>query len=88
MKLEIKHLAPYLPYGVQMMSGYYLVGLCGSDVELYNKGNDTRMMLLSEKPNGKIDWEAHANMDKPILRPLSDLTKNIKHNNEEFFPYN
>ena len=73
MKLELKHLAPYLPYGLPFESGYFLVGLCGSDPNKYNQeGFETRMMLMSHEIDGRLDWEAHWNMDRPILRPLSE----------------
>ena len=86
MKLELKHLAPYLPYGLKMMSGYYLVGLANCNRSTYNEKHDTRMMLLSETVDGDIAWEAHSNMDMPYLRKLSDLTKEIEVNGERFVP--
>ena len=60
MKLELKHLAPYLPYGLDM---------------LYES-------IFEEKPFNSIDKLETHNIGmclvggfKPILRPLSDLTK-------------
>ncbi len=58
-KLELKHLAPYLPYGLKM---YYDV-LMGHTWVL----DKTNLNAITDK-------------DKPILRPLSDLTKNIESN--------
>lgn len=79
-ELTIEHLAAYLPYGLKFKSGHFLVGL-------YNGNSDaTRPLLMSETENGPIDWEANFNMDKPILRPLSDLTREITHNGETFVP--
>ena len=73
MKLELKHLAPYLPYGLKVFvedginAVEEVLGMwqhsCITEVE------DTDFELL-----------------KPILRPLSDLTKEIEHNGEKFVP--
>lgn len=71
--LELKHLAPYLPYGLKgiynetiitlSLNGYSSVDEIGYDISLF----------LSCKI-------------KPILRPLSDLTKEIEVNGEKFVP--
>ena len=65
-KLELNHLAPYLPYGLKYESDDY--------------GN-IRMMDMSTDI-GKFKRGLY----KPILRPLSDLTKEIEHNGENFVP--
>ena len=65
MKLELKHLAPYLPYGLK--------GVC----------NEVTYLLTTEggstKEFGSLNGTAGLSMFieycKPILRPLSDLTK-------------
>jgi hypothetical protein len=73
-KLELKHLSAYLPYGLKGMSK-----------------NET-VFLLSTYPTmgGGIEnrtIETFLNDGyKPILRPLSDLTKEIEHNGEKFVP--
>lgn len=54
MKLEIKHLAPYLPYKIQMM--------CSKKKRTLTVGGCNFML---------------ASQIKPILRPLSDLTKTL-----------
>lgn len=72
MKLELKHLAPYLPYGLKWAL-----------VEAYPEGTEVtthKMSSLSTDLEGHEEWW---NMDgdnylltddyKPILRPLSDL---------------
>lgn len=63
MKLELKHLSPYLPYGLKIFSeiteeNYTLIH--------YNSMLDNNIEAVL-----KIEWY------KPILRPLSDLTKEI-----------
>ena len=72
MKLELKHLAPYLPYKLQMELLFFPLGRhirtleldCGHDFHFYLENNYVR----------------------PILRPLSDLTKEIEHNGKKFIP--
>jgi hypothetical protein len=63
MKLELKHLAPYLPYELKMekIKGFEDIRTMGSDINnsstIVNIGACIRLQY------------------KPILRPLSDLTK-------------
>ena len=73
MKLKLKHLAPYLPYGLK---GYF-----------YDKFDivteiDACYNIISSLNNGNILIKGF----KPILRPLSDLTKEIEVNGERFIP--
>lgn len=77
--LTIKHLAGYLPYGLKMLQitkGTFENSL---NVEkVYNVTlNNIEDML--QKRYRQISC-------KPILRPLSDLTKEIEHNGEKFVP--
>tara|TARA_R110000772_G_C13017270_1_gene410128 strand:- start:55 stop:450 length:396 start_codon:yes stop_codon:yes gene_type:complete len=75
MKLELKHLAPYLPYGLK-----------------YNniKNNNTYTMRSISTEINMVDFgwgdAMELNEVKPILRPLSDLTKEIKHDGDKFTP--
>ncbi|WP_286883392.1 MULTISPECIES: hypothetical protein [Sphingobacterium] len=76
-KLKLEHLAPYLPYGLNVISKvteytYKVLGL----------SNDELMIAENAMFSG---WYAINNF-KPILRPLSDLTKEIQHNEEMFVP--
>jgi hypothetical protein len=73
MKLELKHLAPYLPYGLK--TKYIL-----SDVIRLSSGqkDETRDSLLTPD-NVKFSLI----YCKPILRPLSDLTKEIEFKGEK-----
>ena len=75
-ELTIQHLAPYLPYGLK---GRYMVG----DVlkHLSASQNIERDKILAID---SVDF--FYNFCKPILRPLSDLTKEIEHNGEKFVP--
>ena len=72
MKLELKHLAPYLPYKLTV-----------KDTRL-TEGNQYRQLLpwlLTNDPKQEIT------IFIPILRPLSDLTIEIEHNGEKFVPF-
>jgi len=69
MKLELKHLAPYLDSRVK-------VQWLRQDGELIV--ND---LTISDYPFLITNKKA-----KPILRPLSDLTKELEFNNEKFTP--
>ena len=78
MKLELRHLAPYLPYGVKMIfekSGDIRV-LNGLFIEL----GELRFHF-NVINRGQTIWNY-----KPILRPLSDLTKEIEVNGKRFIP--
>lgn len=70
MKLELKHLAPYLPYNLELKT------LNGSSRYTLNLKE-----LAIFDINDSIQLQ-----HKPILRPLSDLTKEIEHNGEKFVP--
>ena len=74
MKLELKHLAPYLPY---KLKGNYEVSevVPSAKFELRNK----------ELRTDNIDF--FLNYAKPILLPLSDLTKEIEVNGDKFIPH-
>lgn len=66
-KLELKHIAPYLPYDLRIKGGTMTYTLTGSYLdEWFNWG------FMTEH--------------QPILRPLSDLTKEIEHNGEIICP--
>jgi hypothetical protein len=71
MKLELKHLAPYLPYGLKNQRAFHkpkvIDGIVGNKVYF----GDTVLFI---------------NQIEPILRPLSDLTKEIEFDNEKFTP--
>lgn len=69
MKLELKHLAGYLPYGLKM----------------YWEDNQNRTQKAWELKCDAVDFVLN-NQNKPILHPLSDLTKEIKVNGEKFVP--
>lgn len=78
-KLELKYLAPYLTYGLRFDNGRdyekdYLLGIRANG---YNVP-----MAQGSRDSDYFRFERI----KPILRPLSDLTKEIEHNGERFVP--
>lgn len=89
-KLELKHLAPYLPYGLR---GNYSEL---HNVEVYQL--TMRPKIITESFYIKYKWLKKDDQCyyseglvsdgefKPYLRPLSDLTKEIMHNGEKFVP--
>ena len=95
MKLELKHLAPYFPYGLKMAMTYDSIEdyeNIDSDELCLQKGSVWELYLLTtdsiEFFGGECDDFALKNDTfrianngtlKPILRPLSDLTKEIEH---------
>jgi hypothetical protein len=78
MKLELKHLSPYLPYGLRIRGNTH-----GEIAEL------TTLSDISVNIKGRsLSYGMWADIFeiKPILRPLSDLTKEIEHNEDSFTP--
>lgn len=69
-KLELRHLAGYLPYKVECDKGL-IVG-CILEDAIWIEGRPRSIEFI-----GDIS---------PFLRPLSDLTKEIEHNGERFVP--
>jgi hypothetical protein len=86
MKLEIKHLAAYLPYGITFKSemdkpfdevGFNPVWTAEGLIKMFGD------YCLTTKDNN----DAYAIQTcKLILRPLSQLTQEIEHNGKKFVP--
>jgi hypothetical protein len=69
MKLELKHLAPYLPYKLKCL--YTHTNKIGTISNIYTIGegyNDDDLKLSIDYSEGEHIW-----MFKPILRPLSEF---------------
>ena len=77
MKLELKHLAPYLPYGLEVAFNLDQDGYEYGIIDGLNKDLDIVEVNACDPYVSDI---------KPLLRPLSDLTKEIEHNGEKFVP--
>ena len=78
-ELELKHIAGYLPYGLKIYEQRYsltynVVGYLENEIYCKDKNNDV------------FSFVPELGVDKLILRPLSDLTKEITHNGETFVP--
>jgi len=91
--LTIQHLAPYLPYGLNVKYNdcihpkTHIAKLSG----VSDDGIETTYKRKFEGCRGDcISFTGRNNIVdldfKPILRPLSDLTKEIEHNGERFVP--
>jgi hypothetical protein len=78
MKLESKHISPYLPYGLKGIVNGWVLLVSGID-KPYTL-SEVIIKFLNEKSDEPIK------NFKPILRPLSDLTKEIEVNGEKFVP--
>ena len=75
MKLELKHLAPYLPYSLKLI----VSSVDGSDYELLTgliSQNGQSIAQISNTDYYLDDVEENDFSIAPILRPISDLKKN------------
>jgi hypothetical protein len=77
-KLEMKHLAPYLEHELKAKYQHRTIEILGL------KNNTPWSGQLSVQIS-KALW-TYGYEIRPILRPLSDLTKEIDHNGEKFVP--
>ena len=80
MKLELKHLAPYLPYGLKFL-----------EVRKGSFNNSDDIIEQVELNTSNINYLNNSRIYKVksrkiILRPLSDLIKEIEVNGEKFIP--
>ena len=73
MKLELKHLAVYLPYGLKGVATKEYMGI------------ETMRGLTIDEITTDVDSIDFDDWN-PILRPLSDLSKEIEVNGERFVP--
>lgn len=80
--LKLEHLAPYLPYSLKFMAGNKKCNVAYMSTK--------KLALIKIGGYGgevwKCAWGKLPKNVKPILRPLSDLTKEIKHNGNAFVP--
>jgi len=83
-KLTLEHLAPYLPYGLE---GFSSNGMSTTIDELIGIYSDFSLTLKTYVNNhNSVDYGCGIDEFKPILRPLSDLTKEIEVDGEKFVP--
>lgn len=85
-KLELRHLSGYLPYGLKARIEDYKCNYVGREFDevigfhQWDKNGLLWSVLTDGGANPSIE------KIKPILRPLSDLTKEIEVNVEKFIP--
>jgi len=83
MKLELKHLAGYLPYGLDFIRYEAMeIDRIGNQV-IWSEGKYPFKTQLNAVTLNQFNYTT----SKPILRPLSNLTKEIELNGEKFLPY-
>lgn len=99
-KLKLEHLAPYLPYGLKVrhelkekFNTLIVMGIHddGGRVRYENEKDVSPKFSLAVcwKERHKYESTKYFYIQdnfKPILRPLSYLTKEIEHNGERFVP--
>jgi hypothetical protein len=86
MKLELKHLAPYLPHKLQVSinkNGWeYMISGNSNIAELRGLYGDDMCLLYQENEGFDLDFESF----ELILRPKTDLVKKIEINGKKFVP--
>ena len=79
MKLELKHLASYLPYGIEVLFEY--------TSSFKNQQNYFKTETLSHLNISIVGKKRYGlASSKLLLRPLSQLTEEIEHNGVKFVP--
>jgi len=68
MKLELKHLAPYLPYDIDIKLGHTIRDLTAVSL-------DSTFVFVTAQKGARERHMAGMESIKPILRPLSDFTE-------------
>lgn len=85
MKLEPKHLIPYLQYDLQLYGASDIWTLCGYRKNPFPQQSDEKYLL--HLCNGTTIYNDASFFEfSPILYHLSDLGKEIKHNGQKFAP--
>lgn len=78
--LTLEHLSAYFPYGLRMI----FEGKGGREITLSSITEQGKYGVVISGGTGPM-WLNSCGF-KPILRPLSDLTKEIEHKGERFVP--
>jgi hypothetical protein len=83
MKLELKHIAPYLPYGLNVVFDNKISGiLSGIRPNLL-----TELIVMEELDNNTPIYKNWCLDDtKPVLKPLSDISNEIEVNGKKITP--
>lgn len=86
MKLELKYLATYLPYGLKVYHEDHIAIITEFYLPAGNHNPDLWVVSMKDSSNNELSCSVNFKEVKPILRPLSELTKEIEHNEEKFSP--
>lgn len=86
MKLELKHLAPYLPYGLKMQKWWHSHGTDKLTMDVVEFKGILNKDYYIEIHSTFTGYSNDLCRFKPILRPLSDLKKEIEVDNKKFIP--
>lgn len=78
MKIELKHLAPYLPYELQLYGA--------SDVWVMHSLGVEEICIANGLHTQTLSFDDCITDYSPMLRPISSLTKEIEHKGEKFVP--
>ena len=84
--LKLEHLAPYLPYELTVMHEGHIARIVSYYMPAGNYKKDCWIVSMEDTIDNELSCSTHFSEIKPILRPLSDLTKEIEHNGEKFVP--
>lgn len=85
-KLALEHLAKHLPYGLKIMNHYIDDEHLFEDDKISTLGATSNCILKSDSSSTISIYSVLEHQFKPILRPLSDLTKEITNNGETLVP--
>ena len=83
-QLELKHLAPYLPYGLKIKENSGLKRVLTLKWLRYREDDGRPIVGVGIN---SMEINMYHEEFKPILRPLSDLTKEIEYNGEGELTY-
>lgn len=79
-QLELKHISPYLPYGLKVRRPNKTTTL-----KVWGMDQEPNYTFLEDDGSTSIGQISFA-QNKPILRPLSLITQTITHKGETFVP--
>ncbi len=92
-QIELKHITPYLAYHLRCEDENGKIGVLsgidfnGDPISFMNYTISYDWQVLPDSSSWNVYNDGNAiSRIRPILRPLSDLTKEIVHNGEKFVP--
>lgn len=78
MKIELKHLAPYLPYELQLYGA--------SDIWVMRSLGVEEICIANGLHTQTLSFDDCLTDYSPMLRPMSSLTKEVEVNGKKFIP--